>query len=81
MEVTILPFIPEAVWDRIVSYSGAYLAALLLFSLVYSSAVSGGGDNTLYMTIIKRYAPLVLLTIPAAYIVAKKKGYLEQEQK
>jgi archaellum biogenesis protein FlaJ (TadC family) len=80
VEVIALRFISEAIWDRIVSYSGAYLAGLLLFSLIYASAVSGGGDNTLYIKIIRNFAPLVLLSAPAAYIVAKTKGLLDQQK-
>ncbi|EEG76870.1 hypothetical protein [Dethiobacter alkaliphilus] len=70
-------FISEPVWDRIVSYTGAYLAGLLLFSLVYASTVSGGGDNQLYMTILRNFSPLALLSVPAAYIVCRVKGLLD----
>ena len=69
-------FISEAIWDRIISYTGAYLSGLLLFSLVYASVVSGGGDNLLYIQIIKSGSPFVLLSVPAAYIVARSKGLL-----
>jgi hypothetical protein len=80
LEVIALRFIAEAVWDRIVSYSGAYLAGLLVFSLVYASAASGGGDNTLYLRILKTFSPYVLLSVPAAYAVAKMKGLLGPEE-
>lgn len=70
-------FINEAIWDRIISYTGAYLSVLLLFSLVYASVASGGGDNQLYMTILKTGSPFALLSVPAAYIVARAKGLLE----
>ncbi|MDW7649951.1 MAG: hypothetical protein SCK29_06540 [Bacillota bacterium] len=70
-------FISEAIWDRIVSYTGAYLAGLLLFSLIYASIAGGGGDNLLYLRILKSFSPLALLSVPAAYIVAKSKGLLD----
>lgn len=66
-------FISEAVWDRIVSYTGIYLSGLLLFSLVYASVVSGGGDNLLYLQVIKSALPYNLLVIPAAVIVTRLK--------
>lgn len=70
-------FISEAIWDRIVSYTGAYLSGLLLFSLIYASVVSGGGDNLLYLNIIKSALPLNLLVIPAAVIVTHLKRQQE----
>lgn len=76
MEVKGLRFISEAIWDRIISYTGAYLSGLLLFSLVYASFATGGGDNLLYIQIMKQGAPFVLLTVPAAYLVARSKGLL-----
>ena len=76
MEVNYLRFIHEAIWDRIVSYSGGYLAGLLLVSLIIAS-LGGGGDNTLLNKLLLTYSPLTVLTIPAAYIVAKKKGLLQ----
>lgn len=73
-------FISEAIWDRIMSYTGAYLSGLLLFSLIYASVVSGsGGDNMLYLQIIKSYSPLVLLSVPAAVIVTRIKGQVRQD--
>ena len=67
-------FISEPVLDRIISYTGAYLAGLLLFALVYASR--GGGDNDLLNAIILNFSPLALISIPAAFLVARKKGLL-----